>query len=188
MDTIKNIIIIVFGVLLLRQYNYKNKGNKGNKKWKSPYIKDLTFDKRDYDSSFITKSPYVKKETLLLPRENSFYKSLQLYLENTDYCVSPKVRLADVIFVGPEYDFKFYFKRIGTKSIDFLICDKTYMSPKIAVYLDDYNILDEDMIKDRKYITFSLNESGVKVIRFNINVTYDLDIISEMLNIKELSS
>lgn len=168
----------------------QRKLNKNNikSKFKSPYIKDLEFEKRNYDTIFTESNPYKKKETLLFTKENSFFNALLLYLENTDYYICPKVRLADVIFVNTKYNFTKYFKPIGTKSIDFLLCDTKFMSPKVAIYLDDYNNLDEDMIQARRYITFSLQESGVKVVRFNINVTYDLNDISNMLNIKELSS
>lgn len=190
MEMIKSLVIIVFGVLLLK--NNKQKNNRNNNrnnnqnnttKWKSPYIKELGFEKRNYGSIYRETSPYKKKENLLLTREKSFLNILQLYIDNSYYYICPKVRLADVIYVDTKYNFTKYFNKIGTKSIDFLLCDKTYMSPKIAIYLDDHNHLDEDMIQDRQYITSSLEDSGVKVVRFNINVTYNLDDIANMLNI-----
>ena len=186
------ILFLVFVAIFIVDYfvsYFKNNKQKHSKpSFKSPYIKELGFEKRNYDSIYRETNPYKKKENLLFQKEKSFFNALLLHLENTDYYTCPKVRLADVIYVDTKYNFTKYFKMIGTKSIDFLLCDNLHMAPKIAIFLDDYDNLDEDMIQTRRYITFSLQETGIKVVRFNINVTYDLNDISDMLQIKELGS
>lgn len=117
-----------------------------------------------------------------------FYKDINYLLENTNYVIFPKVRLADVIYVNTKYNFTLYFNKIGTKSIDLLVCDKNTLAPLIAIYLDDIIQYDEDMIEDRKYIEFCLREANIKVVRFNINIKYDYFDIEKELAISSLSS
>ena len=158
------------------------------KEWKSPYIKTLVPEKRNYGKIQVENSPYKLKSNLLNSNEIVFYKDINYLLENTNYVIFPKVRLADVIYVNTKYNFTLYFNKIGTKSIDLLVCDKNTLAPLIAIYLDDIIQYDEDMIEDRKYIEFCLREANIKVVRFNINIKYDYFDIEKELAISSLRS
>lgn len=156
---------------------------KNKKEWKSPYIKTLVPEKRNYDKIQVESTPYNIKSSILNKNEHVIYNDIKYILENTNYVIFPKIRLADVLYVNTKYNFSLYFNKIGTKSIDLLICDKNTLSPILAIYLDDLINYDESMIEDRKYIEFCLLESNIKVLRFNINVKYDYIDLKKKLDI-----
>lgn len=94
--------------------------------------------------------PYRKKEFLLSAAEKKFYLVL-LEIFGDNYVVFPKVRMADLIYVPRMARKKFYyfFNKIKSKHIDFLVCEKNNARPLIAIELDDSShLLPERAIRD----------------------------------------
>lgn len=160
-----------------------------NKNFKSDFIKDVKFEKRTYNPIHNKETnPYKKKDYLLSLAEKNFFHILLLSIEGSDYYICPKVRLADVIYVHQKHNFSAYFNKIKAKHIDFLLCDFKTMSPKIAIELDDKSHLDLDVIESDTFKNLSLTDSGIKVVRFNCDFTYNIKEIREKLNLPIISS
>lgn len=157
--------------------------------FKSDYIKELKFEERNYEPIHNKeRNPYKKKEYLLTKAEKNFFHILQLAVEGTEIYICPKVRLADIIYVNEKYNYTAYFNKIKSKHIDFLLCDSKTMSPKLAIELDDKSHLDLDTIERDTFKNLSLSESGVKIVRFNVDYSYNINEIREKLDLPIISS
>lgn len=121
--------------------------------------------------------PYEKKKYLLTIAEKNFYDILSLAITDTNYYICPKVRLADIIYVGKTDKRQSYFNKIQSKHIDFLLCDKNSLSPLLAIELDDSSHLKDDRIDRDAFLDKALKSAGLKLIRFKVQQSYTASII-----------
>ncbi len=80
---------------------------------------------------------YTKKKYLLSKPESDFFKTLDRILDN-QYYIFPQIHLDSILdnkVIGQ--DWKGALSHIQRKSIDYVICDKIYLSPLLAIELDD---------------------------------------------------
>lgn len=81
---------------------------------------------------------YSKKKFFMTRAEREFYNVLVSAVGN-DYYVFAQVHLPTIIdhkIVGQNW--RGAFRHIDEKSVDYVLCDKVYISPKLAIELDDY--------------------------------------------------
>ncbi|MBI5057086.1 MAG: DUF2726 domain-containing protein [Nitrospirae bacterium] len=134
------------------------------------------FKKRLDDKS---KFPYVKRDSILTNSERSFYGVLNIVLKDKNVEVFCKVGIKDIVkTVSWDY---FYFNRISAKHLDFLVCDKSSVSPILAIELDDSSHDREDRkrsdeIKDRVFKTV-----GIPLVRFQVKSGYNLGAVREKI-------
>lgn len=129
--------------------------------------------------------PYKKKQYLLSIAEKNFYEVLKTAIQDTDYYICPKVRLADIIYVGKTDKRQSYFNKIQSKHIDFLLCTADTLSPVIAIELDDNSHFRNDRIKRDAFVDKVLKAAGLKIIRFNVKHSYVVNEIKEKIGICE---
>lgn len=129
--------------------------------------------------------PYKKKQYLLSVAEKNFYEVLKTAIQDTDYYICPKVRLADIIYVGKTDKRQSYFNKIQSKHIDFLLCTADTLSPVIAIELDDNSHFRKDRIKRDAFVDKALKAAGLKIIRFNVKHSYVVNEIKEKIGICE---
>ena len=75
-----------------------------------------------------------RRHTLLFSRaERSLYRALRSFVP--DHMIFAKVKLADLVAVGPQPPFRQRLSPLNRKYIDFVVCDAT-LSPVLAIELD----------------------------------------------------
>ncbi|PKN02688.1 hypothetical protein CVU76_01460 [Candidatus Dojkabacteria bacterium HGW-Dojkabacteria-1] len=80
---------------------------------------------------------YTRKKYLLTKAESDLFKTLNQLLDNR-YYIFPQIHLDSILdnkVIGQ--DWKGALSHIQRKSIDYVICDKVYLSPLLAIELDD---------------------------------------------------
>lgn len=83
------------------------------------------------------KYDYKRRNFFLTKAEHEFYDSL-IQAVGQDYIVFAQVHLPTLLehkVVGQNW--KAAFGHVSQKSVDFVLCDKAYISPKLAIELDD---------------------------------------------------
>lgn len=83
------------------------------------------------------KYDYKRRNWFLTKAEHEFYKTLVQAVDQ-DYIIFAQVHLPTLLdekVVGQNW--KAAFRHVSQKSVDFVLCDKAYISPKLAIELDD---------------------------------------------------
>lgn len=80
---------------------------------------------------------YTRRDFFMSKAEHEFYKTL-VQAVGQDYIVFAQVHLPTLLNEKEAgQNWKAAFKHISQKSVDFVLCDKTYIAPKLAIELDD---------------------------------------------------
>ena len=134
----------------------------------------------------VTKYQYLRKDFVMSQPERDFFEVLLASVEN-QYHVFPQVHL-DVILNHKIRGQNWFgaFRHINEKSVDFVICDKTYIKPLLAIELDDRSHEREDRIERDEEVERILNEAGMPLLRFKHNEHFETEeikrLVSEKLN------
>lgn len=108
---------------------------------------------------------YRRKQFFMTKPEHAFYKEL-VQLVGNDYFVFAQVHLPTIIdekIVGQ--DWRASRAHINRKSIDFVLCDKEYISPKLAIELDDWSHARPDRQERDGEVERILAEAGMPLLR-----------------------
>lgn len=127
--------------------------------------------------------PYKKIKYLLTIAEKNFYDVLNNVLEDTEYYICPKVRLADIVSVEKTDKRQSYFNKIKSKHVDFLLCNRKSLEPLIVIELDDSSHNKSDRIERDNFLDKVLEASEIKILRFKVKKSYNVLEIKEKLNI-----
>jgi very-short-patch-repair endonuclease len=117
---------------------------------------------------------YAKKDFLLSRAEHEFYDMLLLAVEN-QYHIFPQVHLSTIInykIVGQNW--RAAFRHINEKSVDFVLCDKKYIKPVLAIELDDKTHEREDRKERDIEVERILEESGLPLLRIENHGHFEL--------------
>ncbi len=90
---------------------------------------------------------YKRRDFLMSRAEHECYDNLMLAV-GENYYIFPQVHLTTIVdnrVVGQ--DWRGAFSHINGKSVDFVICDKAYISPKLVIELDDKTHEREDRVE-----------------------------------------
>jgi very-short-patch-repair endonuclease len=117
---------------------------------------------------------YVKRNYLMSKAEHEFFKALQESVKDKYYIV-PQVQLSKIVEVNHYEHFKRkYFNKIDRKSVDFVLFNKEYFTPYMAIELDDSShMLPPREIRD-DFVGSILERVGIKLIRVPVAKSYDL--------------
>jgi very-short-patch-repair endonuclease len=113
------------------------------------------------------KYAYKRKDFFLSRAEHEFYDALTAAI-GQEYLVFAQVHLPTIVdnkIKGQNW--RGAFKHINEKSVDFVLCDKAYISPKLVIELDDrtHNRLDR---KERDVeVERILKDAGLPLLRIN---------------------
>lgn len=116
------------------------------------------------------KYQYKRKNFFMTRAEHECYDALVLAVGGK-YHIFPQVHLPSIVdskVVGQNWNAA--FRHISQKSVDFVLCDKAYISPKLAIELDDrthekQNRIDRDgeverLLKDAELPLLRLGNHG----------------------------
>lgn len=132
------------------------------------------------------KSAYYKKQYLLTKSEHQFFDILKEILKDK-YYVFPQVHLDALLEVKrSEEKQQTYRNKINRKSVDFVICDRQYLKPLLAIELDDnshyrWNRQDRD-----QFVNQTLDSVGLKCLRIRAAYSYDIPELSQQIREKLL--
>jgi len=120
---------------------------------------------------------YVKRNYLMSKAEHEFFKVLQETVKDRYYIV-PQVQLSKIVEVNHYEHFKKkYFNKIDRKSVDFVLFNKEYFTPYIAIELDDSShMLPPREIRD-DFVASILNRVGIRLVRVPVGRSYNLETI-----------
>jgi len=128
-------IIALAIIIIVSDYYFKIQRAK-NKVKEEDYKKTLKYN-------------YKRKQFYMTKSENDFYQRL-VRIFGDKYFIFPQVCLATILDekVNDHKDHWAARNVINRKSVDYLICDKTYINPLVAIELDDWSH-DRDNRKER---------------------------------------
>jgi len=108
---------------------------------------------------------YQKKKFFMSAPEHDLYDILHKTLSNK-YHVFPQVHLSSIIdhkIVGQNWNAA--FRHINGKSVDYVICDKAYIAPLLAIELDDSSHDREDRVERDEIVERIISEAGLPMLR-----------------------
>jgi len=108
---------------------------------------------------------YKQKEFFMSRAEHECYNALVIAVGDK-YHVFPQVHLSSIVdnkVVGQNW--KSAFRHTSQKSVDFVLCDKEYISPKLAIELDDKTHEREDRIERDEEVGRVLREAKLPLLR-----------------------
>jgi very-short-patch-repair endonuclease len=129
--------------------------------------------KRHYD--------YIKKDFFLSRAEREFFNVLMLAVGN-QYYVFPQVHLSTIIDhkIKGQY-WNAAFRHINEKSVDFVLCDKNYIKPIIAIELDDYTHERDDRKERDGIVENILKDAGLPLLRIKNQGNFEKEKIRQSI-------
>jgi very-short-patch-repair endonuclease len=127
---------------------------------------------------------YNRKAFLISRPEHEFFNILVEILGDK-YHIFTQVHLPTILehkVVGQNW--KGAFSHINGKSVDFVICDKAYIKPLLAIELDDKSHERPDRIERDSEVEGMLQEAGMPLLRFENHGNFDKESIKKEIDQK----
>ena len=148
------IVLIVLGLLVLQ--SIKGSRNKGASSEKS---EDL---------------PYVLKRYVMSKAERSFFGVLEQVTDSSKYYIFPQVSLNNLVTVEKGTgSYQTYHNKVDRKSIDFVLFDRSVVSPVLAIELDDASHDREDRLERDAFVDRVLAKAGLPLLHVRAQASYD---------------
>lgn len=112
---------------------------------------------------------YRRKDFLMTRAEHELFDIL-VGIVGDQYYVFPQIHLPNILdnkVVGQNW--RGAFRHIDEKSVDFVICDRAYIKPLLAIELDDRTHERDDRKKRDGEVERILNEANMPLLRFANN-------------------
>ena len=124
--------------------------------------------------------PYIKKKYFFSLSELKFYEVLK-EIVGDQYLLFSKVRVSDLI--EPKYgkERHSYFNKIKSKHVDFLICDKDPISPRVAIELDGSSHNRPSRQERDDFIDEAFANANIPVVHIRVKSEYDPNEIIEKI-------
>jgi len=134
---------------------------------------------------------YNRRNFFLTRAEHECYDAL-VDAVGTEYRIFAQVHLPTLVdHTVRGQDWRAALAHINRKSVDFVLCDKAYLSPKLAIELDDKSHERPDRQERDREVERILREAGVLLLRLenhgNFNPSELSQRIKETLNPKPAS-
>jgi len=124
---------------------------------------------------------YKRKDFFMSRPEHEFFDIL-VEIVGSQYYVFPQVHLDDILdYKVKGQNWKGAFRHIDQKSVDFVICDKAYIKPLLAIELDDRSHEREDRKARDGEVERILSGSDLPLLRFGNNGHFDKEYIKNDL-------
>lgn len=119
------------------------------------------------------KYEYKRKDFFLTRAEHECYDAL-VSAVGQEYYVFAQVHLPTIVdnkVIGQNW--RAAFKHISEKSVDFVLCDKDYISPKIAIELDDSTHERPERRERDVEVERILKDAGLPLLRLDNHGRFD---------------
>jgi hypothetical protein len=125
--------------------------------------------------------PYRKVDSLLTAAERSFYGVL-LKAVDGETLVFAKVRLADVLWLPRDTrDRQAHHNRIISKHLDFVLCSRDTLAPRLAIELDDSSHSRPARRERDSFVDAALSAAGLPLLRVPVRRGYSPHDLGEMI-------
>jgi very-short-patch-repair endonuclease len=110
---------------------------------------------------------YGRKDYIMTKAEHNFFLMLSQTFQGK-YHVFPQVHLSSILDekMVKGQNWNAAFKHINGKSVDFVICDKRYAKPLVAVELDDWSHSSQNRRTRDEEVERIFAASGMPLVRF----------------------
>lgn len=125
--------------------------------------------------------PYLRANRFLSPAESSFLAALRIAVGDR-YAIFAKVRLLDLLTVGPGDGRQAAFNRVQAKQIDFLLCELATSRPVLALELDDRSHQQSDRRARDAFVEEVLEVIGLPALRVPVSRSYDPAEIARLIS------
>lgn len=125
---------------------------------------------------------YKRKSFLMSRAEHECYDALML-ASGKDYYIFPQVHLPTIVdskVVGQNW--RGAFKHINEKSVDFVLCDKAYIAPKLVIELDDSSHDRVDRQGRDKEVERILEGANLPLLRLENHGAFKPEELTEKIN------
>ncbi len=124
---------------------------------------------------------YLRKDFLLSRAEHEFF-DLLTEIVGSNYYVFPQVHLITLLnhkIKGQNW--RGAFRHIDEKSVDFVICDKNYIKPLLAIELDDRtHSYESRMLRDEE-VNRILQDAHLPLLRFENHGNFNKEDIKNQI-------
>ncbi len=127
------------------------------------------------------KYQYKQKNFFMSRAEHECFDAILKAVGN-EYHIFPQVHLSSIVdnkVTGQNW--KGAFKHISQKSVDFVLCDKAYISPKLAIELDDKTHERPDRIERDVEVERILKDAGLPLLRLENNGGFNPQELAEKI-------
>jgi len=129
---------------------------------------------------------YTAKSLMMTRIESEFFTKLDQAVSER-YFVFPQVHLSALLDHRVKgQDWKFAFRHINGKSVDFVLCDKETLRPTYAIELDDLTHEQSDRRKRDAEVERIFKEANIPLVRFKNKDTSETEIIKALSNARKL--
>ena len=127
---------------------------------------------------------YSKKDFLLTRSEHEFYDVL-IQAVGHEYYIFPQIHLSQLVehkIKGQNWKQAFY--HVNAKSVDFVLCDKSYISPKLVIELDEKSHNESDRQERDRIVEDILKQINLPLLRIWNHGTFNSLEIAQQINAK----
>lgn len=146
-------------------------------------LAEVLREKKDNDKEESKKYHYKQKNFFMSRAEHECFDAILKAVGN-EYHVFPQVHLSSIVdnkVTGQNW--KGAFKHISQKSVDFVLCDKAYISPKLAIELDDKTHERADRIERDVEVERILKDAGLPLLRLENNGGFNINEIGKKIDV-----
>ena len=130
---------------------------------------------------------YTAKSLMMTRTESEFFLKLD-HVVSECYHVFPQVHLSALLDHKVKgQDWKFAFRHINGKSVDFVLCDKETLRPTYAIELDDLTHEQSDRRKRDLEVERIFEEANLPLVRFKNKNVSETEIIQALSEARKLS-
>ncbi len=129
-----------------------------------------------------SKYQYKQKNFFMSRAEHECYDALVIAV-GEKYHIFPQVHLPSIVdskVIGQNW--KGAFGHINQKSVDFVLCDKAYISPKLVIELDDKTHERQDRIDRDIEVERILKDAGIPLLRLENNGKFNSSELIQKIN------
>src|SRR3989338_1984469 len=126
---------------------------------------------------------YNCKNFFLTRAEHEFYDAL-VEAVGAEYRIFAQVHLPTLVdHTVRGQDWRAALAHINRKSVDFVLCDKAYLSPKLAIELDDKSHERSDRQERDREVERILREAGVPLLRLENHGAFNVEDFSQKIKL-----
>ena len=124
--------------------------------------------------------PYVLKRYLMSKAERSFFGALEQVTDSSKYYIFPQVSLNNLVTVEKGTgSFQAFHNKVDRKSVDFVLFDRSAVSPVLAIELDDSSHDREDRQERDAFVDRVLAKAGLPLLHVRVQTAYDPKSLAE---------
>lgn len=125
---------------------------------------------------------YKRRQFFMSRAEHEFYDALVRAAGN-NYYVFAQVHLPTLVDHSVSgQNWRAALAHINRKSVDYVLCDKAYISPKLAIELDDRSHEREDRQERDREVERILQEAGIPLLRIPNRTGFNISEIASKIS------